>query len=107
MRRNLLGIIALALLLFGAVTAINGPGGASAIGVAGSCIKAGLVLGALWLALPQIQATIARFPRRLLGWFVGKGKTPAPPNQQPSSQQPSNAQPPAAPVRRPRRRSNS
>jgi hypothetical protein len=102
MRRNALGIIALTLLLFGAVTAINGPGGASAIGVAGSCIKAGLVLGALWLALPQIQATFSRFPRRLLGWFAGKGKSPAPP-----AQQSSNLQPPAAPRRRPRRRSNS
>jgi hypothetical protein len=92
----------MALLLFGAVTAINGPGGASAIGVAGSCIKAGLVLGALWLALPQIQATIARFPRRLLGWFGGKGKSSAPPGQPPST-----PRPPAAPARRPRRRSNS
>jgi hypothetical protein len=101
MRRNLLGINALVLLLFGAVTAINGPGGASAIGVAGSCIKAGLVLGALWLALPQIQATIARFPRRVLGWFVGREKSPPPPRQEPST-----PRPPAAPVRRPRRRSN-
>jgi hypothetical protein len=107
MRRNALGIIALALLLFGAVTAINGPGGASAIGVAGSCIKAGLVLGALWLALPQIQATMARFPRRLFGWFAGKGKAPAPPGQQPTAAQRPAAQRPAAPVRRPRRRSNS
>jgi len=102
MRRNALGIIALALLLFGAITALNGPGGTSAIGVAGSCIKAGLVLGALWLALPQIQATFARLPRRLLGWFAGKGKSPAPPGQQPSE-----PRAPAAPVRRPRRRSNS
>src|SRR3954471_2299661 len=59
MRRASLGIIAAVLLLVGGVSALNGPGGSSAWGFSGVCIKSGLVLGALWLGLPQISATLA------------------------------------------------
>jgi hypothetical protein len=98
MRRTTLGIIALVLLVVGGITAINGPGGTSAWGFSGVCIKSGLVLGALWLALPQIQSMAARLPRWLLSWFVGKSQ---------SQQKPSTTSPNPPPQRRPRRRSNS
>lgn len=96
MRRHVLGIIALVLLVLGGITLVSGPGGSSAMGFAGSSIKAGLVLGALWLALPQIEATARRLPGRFLGWFSGKNRS--------ADKPPS---PPSAPPRRPRRRSTS
>jgi hypothetical protein len=83
MSRNLLGIIAAVLLALGGFTALLGPGGNSATGFAGGCIRVGLVLGALWLALPQIQAAVKSAPRWVLGWFVGKGKQPGNPTQAP------------------------
>jgi len=98
MRRTSLGIIALSLLVVGLVAVMNGPGGSSAWGFSGVCLKSGLVLGALWLALPQIQSIAARLPRSLLGWFIGKGKNQ--PHRTPQSSSP-------VPERRPRRRSNS
>jgi len=97
MRRASLGIIAALLLLIGGVSALNGPGGSSAWGFSGVCIKSGLVLGALWLALPQIQATLSRLPSRILGWFLRKDKKDAPPS----------AASPAVRQPRPRRRSNA
>src|SRR5215510_1429249 len=78
MSRNALGIIAALLLLMGGITAVFGPGGTSATGFAGGCIRVGLVLGALWLALPQIQAAVKRLPGWAMSWFVGKGKSPDP-----------------------------
>ena len=101
MNRNLLGIIAAILLFLGGVTHFMGPGGNSASGFAGGCIRVGLVLGALWLALPQIMTTIASMPGWLLGWFIKKPPPPA---------KPSDLQQPAQPVvkpPRPRRRSNA
>ena len=112
MRRNTIGILAAVLLLLGGVTAFTGPGGSSAQGFAGGCIRVGLVLGAIWLAMPQIQSLLSKFPRWLLGWFVGKGK-PAAPREQPTQQQPTRKQPaqqppaqvPPSRAPRPRRRS--
>src|SRR5437870_11504816 len=75
MSRKALGIIAALLLAMGGITAVLGPGGNSATGFAGGCIRVGLVLGALWLALPQIQAALSGLPRWILGWFVGKAKS--------------------------------
>jgi hypothetical protein len=95
MSRSLLGIIAAVLLAMGGFTALLGPGGNNATGFAGGCIRVGLVLGALWLALPQIQAAIKGAPRWLLGWFVGKGK----PNDNATGGEPKVRE------RRPRRRS--
>jgi len=97
MRRASLGIIAALLLLIGGVSALNGPGGSSAWGFSGVCIKSGLVLGALWLALPQIQAAFSGLPRRLLNWLLRKD---------PKSSSPE-ASAPTAPQPRPRRRSNT
>jgi len=100
MNRNLLGIIAAILLLLGGITHFFGPGGNSASGFAGGCIRVGLVLGALWLPLPQILAPAARMPGWLLGWFI---KKQLPPQNTTNNQQspPVNKQP------RPRRRSSS
>jgi hypothetical protein len=74
MSRRALGIIAVLLLAVGGITTAFGPGGASSSGFAGGCIRVGMVLGALWLALPQIQATMKRLPGWIASWFVGKAK---------------------------------
>src|SRR5437764_3670718 len=95
MSRKALGIIAVLLLVIGGVTTVVGPGGASASGFAGGCIRVGLVLAALWLALPQIQATMKRLPGWVASWFVGKPK----PGQAPAGQDA-----PVVRVKRPRRR---
>src|SRR5258706_14363990 len=99
MNRNLLGIIAAILLLLGGITHFFGPGGANASGFAGGCIRVGLVLGALWLALPQMLSTAARLPRWAIGWFFKKEDGPA--DGSPTTPRPVIQQP------RPRRRSNS
>src|SRR5438034_8837300 len=95
MSRKLLGIVAALLLAIGGLTALLGPGGSNAAGFAGGCIRVGLVLGALWLALPSIQSALTQLPRWILGWFVGKGKSTDTPAQDQ----------PTVPERRPRRRS--
>ena len=97
MRRATLGIIALFLLVVGGIAVFNGPGGQSAWGFSGVCIKSGLVLGALWLALPQIQSFFSRLPRSMIGWITGNRK---------NAEKPASNSPPSAPTRRPRRRSN-
>src|SRR5437868_5533891 len=98
MKRTALGIIAAFLIVVGAITATLGPKASGAVTFAGNCVRAGLVLGALWLALPQIQATLARLPGWALGFFVGKSKSP-----------PASTEDMAPPVRekRPRRRSSA
>ena len=96
MRRTSLGVIAAVLLVLGFVSALNGPGGSSAWGFSGVCIKSGLVLGALWLALPQIQATLSRLPSRILGWFLRKNNKANPPKASSDS-----------PIRQPRPRRRS
>src|SRR3954453_15951805 len=98
MRRASLGIIAAVLLLIGGVSALNGPGGSSAWGFSGVCIKSGLVLAALWLALPQIKAAFSGLPPRLFNWLVPQDAKPTDPAAPGSSLPP----PP-----RPRRRSNA
>jgi len=97
MRRTTLGIIALVLIVTGFLAAMNGPGGSSAWGFSGVCLKSGLVLGALWLALPQIQSIARNIPRSVVGFFFGKSKRG----------QAANSHAPSEPRRRPRRRSSS
>jgi hypothetical protein len=104
MRRNLLGIVAALLLIVGGISAFGGPGGESAQQFSGVCIKSGLVLGALWLALPQITALLSKTPGRLLGWFLGKGK---PKGRLPTSGPPTTAAPQEPRPPRPRRRSSA
>jgi len=96
MNRHTLGIIAAVLLLIGGITAVTGPSGSNAAGFAGGCVRVGLVLGALWLALPQIRAILIRLPHSIFGWFFGKPKAP------PESDLPRQERRP-----RPRRRSNA
>jgi hypothetical protein len=102
MRRTTLGILAVFLLVVGIVVALRGPEDGSAAGFAGGCVRVGLILAALWLAWPQIMAGIKRLPGWAVGWFA-KGN-----QQQPkrADVQPKDV-PPPAPVKRPRRRSNS
>jgi hypothetical protein len=99
MNRNALGIIAAILLFLGGVTVLFGPGGGNASGFAGGCIRVGLVLGALWLALPQIFSTFARLPRWAISWFIKKEEGPG--EGSPTAPRPVRKQP------SPRRRSNS
>jgi hypothetical protein len=97
MRRHILGILALILLLLGLVTLMEDSAVSSAAGISGSCIKSGLVLGALWLALPQILSTFAALPRWAMSRFRKKGKPP---------ESSGGSTTPIAPQPRPRRRSN-
>ncbi len=96
MSRKALGIVAALLLVVGGITTVFGPGGSSASGFAGGCIRIGLVLAALWLALPQIQTTVKRLPGWLASWFLSKAKPGEGPARKDS---------PAVREKRPRRRS--
>ena len=55
MRRHLLGIIALSLLAIAAYFWLFVPDPQSAQFIHGSCVKAGAVLAAIWLAYPQLE----------------------------------------------------
>jgi hypothetical protein len=66
MNRTLLGICALALLVMGAIALRAGPSGITSTSFAAGCLRVGLVLGALWLALPQIEGLLKRTPRWVL-----------------------------------------
>jgi flagellar biogenesis protein FliO len=68
MRRHLLGIIALVLILAGVVNRFVDFGSTSHSGMedAGDVgLRAGLVLGALWIAYPQLVQLAKRFPKWL------------------------------------------
>lgn len=104
MRRNSLGIAAVLLLAVGMIATVRGPEDGSARGFAGGCIRVGLVLGALWLAWPQIQAMFTRLPQRLAGWLVGfVARRRSPPPRQPGAEEPQQAERPRPPPRRRRR----
>jgi hypothetical protein len=77
MRRAALGLIAGFLLLIGLITWTSAPKTNDRDLFVGTCVRAGLVLGALWLALPQLQSLLVRAPRWILGWFFGKRNAPA------------------------------
>ena len=63
MRRNLLGIIAAGLLLAGFVGLTFGYTSQSVAGMsAGVGVRAGLILGALWLAYPQLAKMFETVP---------------------------------------------
>ncbi len=68
MRRHLLGMIALMLVLAGTIGLVLGEGSSSQMGLlASACVRAGCVLGALWLAFPQIVEISTRVPPWLIG----------------------------------------
>lgn len=68
MNRMLLGIIALVLLVAGVGMVVLAPRDANntALSIAGGLIRMGLVLGALWLALPSITGMLSRTPKWVL-----------------------------------------
>jgi hypothetical protein len=68
MNRTSLGIAALALLVIGGLVLTQAPRplDQNAVGFAGGCIRVGIVLGALWLALPQLLRFLAKTPKWLL-----------------------------------------
>lgn len=66
MNRTLLGLCALGLLLVGGITLARGANDATSTSFAAGCLRVGLVLGAIWLALPQIHRMLATTPRWLL-----------------------------------------
>src|SRR5688572_23554157 len=71
MRRRLLGIIALLLLVGGSVGMFLTGGSTTQLGLfLGACARSGVVLGALWLAFPQIVDLTDRLPPWLLGAFL-------------------------------------
>jgi hypothetical protein len=100
MSRKSLGIAAALLLTLGLFIWWRGPGGENALGLAFGCIRVGLVLGALWLAFPQIMGLLKAMPGSLVGWFFGKGKPPA-------KAPPGDERVEPVRVKRPRRRSSS
>ncbi len=67
MNRTALGLVTLLLLIIGGITlGTRGPGDESTTPFAAGCIRVGLVLGALWLALPQIVVFLSKTPKWLL-----------------------------------------
>lgn len=59
MRRHLIGIFSL-LFVLGGLALLASPSDARATG--SICLRAGLVLGAIWLAFPQLGNLLSRFP---------------------------------------------
>ena len=66
MRRNTLGLISLCLFGLGVLLVYRAMSTGTASIYAGGLIKASLVLGAVWLAIPQIDRILARTPN----WLV-------------------------------------
>ena len=68
MNRTLLGLLALVIFLAGIGTLLLAPRDTdnTALSVAGGMIRVGLVLGALWLALPSITGILTRTPKWVL-----------------------------------------
>src|SRR5262245_30377618 len=104
MSRNTLGIVAALLLLVGIIVWWRGPGGENALALAFGCIRVGLVLGALWLASPQLSAVSKSVPAALWGWFASKGKSDV--KSSSTGPQAEVVEAPAR-VKRPRRRSSA
>lgn len=73
MRRHLLGVLALLLIVGGIAGLIAAGGDEQRGGLAASiALRAGALLGAIWLALPQLDSFFRRFPPWLLA-MVGGG----------------------------------
>jgi hypothetical protein len=62
-KRQMLGLVALGMLVAGGTIAIAGWVASTAAALAGPLFRAGLVLGAVWLAWPQINRLISRIPQ--------------------------------------------
>ena len=66
MNRTLLGLCSIVLLVLGIATLARGASDNTTTSFAAGCLRVGLVLGAMWLALPQINRILATTPRWLL-----------------------------------------
>jgi hypothetical protein len=102
MSRNSLGIAAALLLTIGAAFYWFAPGDGRSFG--GQTLRVGLVLGALWLAFPQILALVRAVPKSLWERFAGKGKPDA---TQTNQTQADGKRTEPVKVKRPRRRNNA
>ncbi len=69
-QRSTIGGLAVLLLLMGLITLLVLPASASSQSFAGVCIRVGLLLGALWLALPEVLALATKYPR---WWWIALG----------------------------------
>ena len=71
MRRTILGILALVFFIAGVATlAVKGTGESGVSAAASVCMRVGMLLGAFWLALPQVEKLLVRVPLWVL---VGVG----------------------------------
>ena len=66
MQRYFLGFLALLLTTTGLVGLVNGTSNEFENAIASACLKVGPVLGALWLAFPQVLQIVRRFPPILI-----------------------------------------
>ena len=66
MQRYFLGFLALLLTTTGLVWLVNGTSNECENAIASACLKVGPVLGALWLAFPQVLQIVRRFPPVLI-----------------------------------------
>lgn len=67
MKRLLLGIVSLLLVLTWLVLYLRADAGNWSSTMASACLRAGLVLGALWLAFPQVLQILSRLPVWMMG----------------------------------------
>lgn len=66
-QRQILGALAIALVVVGAALALTG---AERQDMAGMCVRIGLILGAAWLALPDLQRPGAKWLFAAIGVFA-------------------------------------
>jgi hypothetical protein len=66
MNRTLLGLCAVMLLGTGGGMLLAGTDDSTSTSFAAGCLRVGLVLAAMWLALPQLSRILTRTPRWLL-----------------------------------------
>ncbi len=66
MKRLQIGLIALVLLVSAAVLYSMGAVANAMAGTVGGLLRVGLVMGALWLAMPQLSAFFSKTPKWLL-----------------------------------------
>lgn len=69
-KRQMLGLLALAMLVGGVAIYLAGVVAASFASLSGPLLRAGLVLGALWLAWPQLGRIVTRIPQWLAVGFA-------------------------------------
>lgn len=67
MRRVILGIVSLLLIVGGVASLVAMGGGEQERGMLASAVlRAGVILGAIWLAMPQLERLFQRFPPWLM-----------------------------------------